>query len=110
MKCATVLFIVFLCLTNINAQEDYRDKYLKKKISGTVFTICGLTAGTIGTLLMVANSESAYSYSGNGQAGVGFSSAGGGIGLLLDLSAVPVTIIGIVKLAKGRRGLRRYSY
>lgn len=114
MKVVAVIASVLLIATATFAGEEgeydpMKARYEKKKISGTVFTICGLSAGTIGTLLMVGNQESAYSYSGGGSAGVGFTSVGGGVGFMLALSAVPTTIVGIVKLAKARRGLRAYQ-
>ena len=110
MKLSIVFVSICLYATSVFCQDDYQDMYQKKKVSGAAITICALTAATVGTILMVSNRNSAYSYSGDGRAGVGFSSPAGGIGFLITLSAIPTTIVGLTKLVKGRRGLREYSY
>ena len=77
MKLSIVFVSICLHATSVFCQYDYQDMYQKKKVSGAAITICALTAATVGTILMVSNRNSAYSYSGDG-----FSSPAGGIGFL----------------------------
>ena len=81
----------------------------KREISGIVFTSASLAFATLGTILMVSNSDHTYSRSENGRTEVGFTSAGGGIGLMITLPAPPLLIVGIVKWVRGAKGKKYYT-
>lgn len=113
-KFAVVFAIVFMMKSICFSQDaDYMreeaDDYQKKEISGIVMTSASVAFATLGTILMVANKDHAYSYSDGTTARAGFTNGAGGFGLLITLPAPPILIVGIVKWAKGARYKRMYS-
>ena len=110
---SAVAFILLMSVLTYSQDSEYMnsklEEYKKKEISGIVFTSASLAFATLGTILMVANSENTYSYSDESGAGVGFTNAAGGIGLLITLPAPPLLIVGIVKWVKGAKYKKYYS-